>query len=582
MKIFRSILITLIFFLVPSYSYSLNPEPLRISLVKGDVRLETADKSEWLTVSMNMPLMEGDRLWVPDSGRIEIQTGDGAFLRLDENSSLIVDTVGRDFLKFYLTEGRVYVNFRGLRNSVIQIDTTFSSLSTNSVSKFRIDLPGHDYAEVSVFKGVVYSEDRNGMIRIHAGETLSLGENRYADISPLGLSDEWERWNKERDRRFEEQRYSYRYLPQELRIYDYELDQNGKWIYIAKYGYVWVPTVYVSTGWSPYRAGRWVWLGSDYMWVSGEPWGWVPYHYGRWAFSISTGWFWVPPATGAVYWGPGFVGWVYTPTYVAWVPLAPEDIYYGYGYYGPMSVNIIHIDIHKTVINNVYKNVYVNNAVTVVHKDNFITGKYVDYKIKENPFIHKRAYQSSINTRPDRTSFTPIRKEKAPAQIINKKARTEYEGRPAVTRKQNSYLYENKSQQGQSYTRDSKDKSVGKSRGYDNRYPEPVRQAKTIEEDSRFKDSTVERTVKRPREDGYRYSQSQTVGRNQTLNHGTANRDMVERENATKRQPAGSKESGYINTRKYSDNQVNTQTRSAKKNNRYEEREERVKEMRGH
>ena len=131
--------------------------------------------------------------------------------------------------------------------------------------------------------------------------------------------------------RFEDRRYaSTRYLPRELDTYASDFDDNGRWVNAPGYGYVWTPTVSVSVGWSPYSNGRWCWVGGDYVWIGYEPWGWAPYHYGRWSYVASIGWFWVPPARGAAYWGPGYVGWVSTPTYVAWVPLAPGEIITSY------------------------------------------------------------------------------------------------------------------------------------------------------------------------------------------------------------------------------------------------------------
>ncbi|MFN3480329.1 MAG: DUF6600 domain-containing protein, partial [Thermodesulfovibrionales bacterium] len=169
-------------------------------------------------------------------------------------------------------------------------------------------------------------------------------------------------------------------------------------------------TVYISVGWAPYRHGRWVWIGGDYVWVAYEPWGWVPYHYGRWAFVASIGWCWVPPARGAVYWGPGFVGWVYTPTYVAWVPLAPGEIYYGYGYYGPHSVNIINIDINKVVIKE-YRHAHIKDAITIVHRDTFLKGKPVEVKVHENPFLAHKIHIGRPPIEPLRETRAPIIKE---------------------------------------------------------------------------------------------------------------------------------------------------------------------------
>jgi hypothetical protein len=445
MKIYKLIFIALILFLLPVYAYSSNPGSLRISLIQGDVQVKTEDTSEWVPASINMPLRDGDRLWVPESGRSELQLRDGTYMRLDENSSLEILTIGDDSFQFYLTTGHAYVNFRGLRDSLLQMDTPVSSIRAYDRSKFKIDVSPDGFTDISVFNGTVYAESRNGKTRVSAGKTLSVGENFFADLSPLGSSDEWERWNMGRDRQLDEGRYSNRYLPDELDVYSYDFDKNGRWAYTRDYGYVWTPTVSVSVGWSPYRIGRWVWIGGDYVWVSYEPWGWVPYHYGRWSHIASIGWVWVPPVRGAVYWGPGFVGWVYTPTFVAWVPLAPRELYYGYGYYGPGSVNIFNIDIHNTVIPNVYKNAFLRNAVTTIHRDTFLRGKPVDVNIKENPFLRERLSIGRPAIKPERTTFMPLIKEiprikQPPQPVMNIQVRNLKRERPLVKERTSSVM----------------------------------------------------------------------------------------------------------------------------------------------
>jgi len=253
------------------------------------------------------------RYGFPRGGRTELQLRGGSFLRLDENSALEILTVEKDSFQFYLAEGRSYVNFRGLRGTLLQIDTPDASIRAYDRSNFRIETIQDGYTDISVYRGVVYAESREGRTSVDGGKTLSLREGTYAELSPLGPPDEWERWNRRRDRRFAERRPPSRYLPDELQAYSGDFEENGRWVQVREYGYVWTPKV-VAIGWAPYRIGRWVWIGGDYVWVSYEPWGWVPYHYGRWAFISAIGWCWVPPARGAVYWGPGFVGWVRTPT----------------------------------------------------------------------------------------------------------------------------------------------------------------------------------------------------------------------------------------------------------------------------
>ncbi|HYA11925.1 MAG TPA: DUF6600 domain-containing protein [Thermodesulfovibrionales bacterium] len=406
-KIIPLIFILAALFLIPSYSYPSSLGGVHLSLIDGDVQIYTEDNAEWVAADINMPLRDGDRIWVPGEGRAELQLNDGSSLRLTEDSSLdILRTEGRSF-QFFLNSGHAYVNFRGLKGTLLQLDTPVSSTRAYERGIYRVDVPDDRYTDISVDRGVVYAESRNGSTRVREGYTLSLRGDDYADLHPLEPSNGWEDWNEERDRTLYERQYSTRYLPDELSPYSYDFDRYGRWVYARDYGYVWTPSVVVSAGWSPYRLGRWAWIGGDYVWVSYEPWGWVPYHYGRWIFNVSIGWCWVPPIRGAVYWGPGFVGWVYTPEYVAWVPLAPGETYYGYGYYGPHSVNITNVSINNIYVKKVYKNVYVNNAVTVVHKETFVKGKPEPMQMKDNPFLKQRISIGRPGLKPVRETTQP-------------------------------------------------------------------------------------------------------------------------------------------------------------------------------
>lgn len=413
-KTFRFIFFGAILFLLPAYSYSSPPGDLYINFMEGDVQIKSPDTDDWIPVSINMPLMEGDAVWVPHGGTVGIHLRGGTYIRLNEQSSLEILRIEKDSFQLYLSTGHAYVNFSGRRGNLIQMDTPVTSVRAYDRSRFRVDVSDNGSTDVSVFKGTVNAESKSGKTIVDAGKILYIGSDIYAELATLGPPDDWEKWNNETDRKFE-MRYSSRYLPGELNSYSYDFDENGKWVYVRDYGYCWTPAV-ISVGWSPYRFGRWTWIGGDYVWVSYDPWGWVPYHYGRWIFAASFGWCWVPPVTGAVYWGPGFVGWVYTPTYVAWVPLAPGEIYYGYGYYGPQSVNIVNVNINTIQVTKVYQNAYITNAVTTVDPKTFVSGKYETVRTKENPFLAQRINVGRPQISPTRTSFMPVVKEIPPAK----------------------------------------------------------------------------------------------------------------------------------------------------------------------
>jgi hypothetical protein len=430
--------------LPPVYASATDLGGMRFSLIRGDVQVRTEDTGDWVPASINMPLREGDRIWVPEEGIAEIQTKDGSYLRLAERSALEILSLDSNAHQAYVTEGRLYAYFRGNKDSLLQIDTLTSSVRAYERSKFKVDVPERGPVDFSVVQGEVVVENREGRITVASGEMLSLGEGAYSEKSTLGSPDDWERWNWERDRGIAERRPPSRYLPEELQAYSSDFYDNGRWVNTPDYGYVWTPTVAVSVGWAPYRAGRWVWMRGDYVWVSYEPWGWAPYHYGRWFFAASVGWCWVPPARGAVYWGPGYVGWVYTNRHVAWVPLAPREVYYGRGHYGPHSVNITNVNVTNVHVDKVvYKNVRVNNAVTTVNHDTFVRGRPGEAHVKENPFLTEKAHVGRPPIKPDKTSAMPVVREvpqtkRPPAPVRQVNVRELKERRPMVKSKEAS------------------------------------------------------------------------------------------------------------------------------------------------
>ena len=422
MKRLKTALILTMLLLVPVYAMSAELGYMRISLMEGDVQINTPEAGDWGLASVNGPLQEGDQVWVPQGGRVELQLNTGTFIRLDEESAFQVLSVDKDSSQFYLSQGRAYVYYEAAGGSVIQVDTPDASTRAFDRAIFRIDIPGQ-YTDAAVYKGYVETENEVGNKRINAGEMLSLGRDTDGEVAPMGPADEWEKWNKARnDRVFARKGESSRYLPHELSAYSYDFDNSGRWVQVPDYGYVWTPTVVVGASWSPYRGGRWIWRGGDYVWVAYEPWGWAPYHYGRWSFVARLGWCWIPPVRGEVYWGPGYVGWVRTADYVAWVPLAPGELYYGRGYYGRHSVNITTININKVRITNVYKNVYVNNGVTVVNRKTFASASPKIVRVNQNIIQQKIFAKSNITVgtpsiKPTKASYFAVPKRVPQAKL---------------------------------------------------------------------------------------------------------------------------------------------------------------------
>jgi hypothetical protein len=106
--------------LFPAYVFSEDIGYLRSSFVEGDAQINTEYITEWFPLSINVPIREKDKIWVPDGAKVELNTRNGNYIRLNEYSSLEVINVERNFLRFYMPSGSLYVNYKGPRDGMPQ------------------------------------------------------------------------------------------------------------------------------------------------------------------------------------------------------------------------------------------------------------------------------------------------------------------------------------------------------------------------------------------------------------------------------------------------------------------------------
>ena len=351
--------------------------PARISLVEGEVLVQLEGSQDWASASSNLPLGPGDRVWVDGVGRAELQLPEGNVVRLGSDTGLDLRTFsapGALATQIGLERGMAtfYINRLQPSNAVFQLRLPQASLRTYIPSTFRSDLFPDGSVQVSVYSGEVIVETPGGITEVRGQQSLRLSPDLTPRVYALAQGDEFDRWNNLRDLQLSRDART-TYLPSEIATYAPEFNAYGHWVPVPDYGYAWAPSVEV--GWTPFSQGQWIWWRGEHVWISSEPWGWVSYHYGRWRFYPAVGWVWVPPVATGVIWHPGAVAWVYGPEFVAWVPLAPGEIYYGHRYYGPWSVNIINVQVTNVHLTNVFANARVTNAVVVVHKETFLTGR---------------------------------------------------------------------------------------------------------------------------------------------------------------------------------------------------------------
>ncbi|MGI9106826.1 MAG: DUF6600 domain-containing protein [Pyrinomonadaceae bacterium] len=331
---------------------------VRVSMLRGDVSLRRAGGNKWEKASLNLPLVEGDRLATGPDARIEIQIDARNFIRLGAYATLDIVTLRDEGIALSLPEGTATLRLARFDRDreYFEIDAPKTTLAAEQKGSYRLDVLPSGNVRATVRDGGrarLYSETSGFTLRDGRAAELVYNQTGNSDEADWELSaarslDDWDTWVDDRDR----------YLAARLRheerdrYYDKyvwgaeELDAYGDWVQTNDYGYVWRPHVTVINNyndWAPYRYGRWNWCPPyGWTWVGDEPWGWAPYHYGRWVY-INNYWGWAPRGYASYgrrsWWRPALVAFVNINIgnsygdHIAWYPLAyrqrdPHSNYY--------------------------------------------------------------------------------------------------------------------------------------------------------------------------------------------------------------------------------------------------------------
>ena len=361
----------------------------RLGYMSGAVSFSPAGDDDWDHATVNRPLTTGDRLWVDEGARAEIQLG-GAVIRMNGGTSVSVLNLDDRIAQLQLTQGTLNVRVRRLQpNQVFEVDTPNLAFTLRQPGAYRIEVDPDGNATTIVVRkgqGEVYGEDAAYVIDARQAYRFTgtgLREYEYVDAP---RPDEFDRWSNGRDRSYDDSR-SARYVSEDVVGYQ-DLDEHGSWRVDATYGNVWFPNR-VDAGWAPYRDGHWAWIDPwGWTWVDDAPWGFAVSHYGRWA-NLGGAWCWVPgPVRSRTYYAPALVVFVGGADFqlaissgnvggVAWFPLAPREVYrpayqVSRGYFE--NINRSNTVINTTVINNTYNN---SNVTNVVYANRQVQGAVV-------------------------------------------------------------------------------------------------------------------------------------------------------------------------------------------------------------
>ncbi len=269
----------------------------RLSFTQGSVSLQAVGETVWAPAPVNRPMVAGDYLRTDATGRAELQMEE-ATVRMGAGTDFTFLALEDRALRMRMSAGVVYLRVRNLdENDVIEVETPQATASILRPGNYRLEV--NDSGGVTVLKvssGMMEARGAGQSVVVRAQQTATLtgSAGRFASTTgTLGAPDSFDEWSLERDLRMDNSlaTESSKYVSEDVVGYE-DLDTYGEWRSEPEYGHVWSPRV--VAGWSPYRFGRYSYVGGwGWTWIADEPWGFAPFHYGNWV-TIGGRWCWVP------------------------------------------------------------------------------------------------------------------------------------------------------------------------------------------------------------------------------------------------------------------------------------------------
>ncbi|MFQ5843347.1 MAG: FecR domain-containing protein, partial [Thermodesulfobacteriota bacterium] len=244
----------------------------RISHVEGNVSRYVPEEDDWVATVKDAPFGVNDAIYSDRGGRAEIMMPNNTWTRIDGDTRIRLNALRYDVTEIDVDSGVARFYNKG-SDAVIKAKTTFGYVMAPGDTTFDLYV-GDDSVEAVASKGTVYfvHSTSETKFEVIAGSSSILADSRQVTAGEARTDPYWHAWNRKRDalwaKRMRIRGKSVKYLPPSLHHEAYVLEENGRWervYYEGTYHYFWRPR-YVSLGWAPFTAGRWVvWYG-DHTW----------------------------------------------------------------------------------------------------------------------------------------------------------------------------------------------------------------------------------------------------------------------------------------------------------------------------
>jgi hypothetical protein len=174
----------------------------RVSFIHGDVSSQRGDNGEWVAMTLNTPIVTGDRVSTGQNSRAELQLDWANILRMSANATVNVTTLDRSNIHIQVGQGlTTYSVLKGGQTNS-EIDTPNAAVRPLAEGEYRILVDSNAETQLTVRNGSADVSTPEGSTRVERGQVITIQgtDSPQYRTDPASGRDDWDSWNDDRNK----------------------------------------------------------------------------------------------------------------------------------------------------------------------------------------------------------------------------------------------------------------------------------------------------------------------------------------------------------------------------------------------
>src|SRR5437868_12683558 len=146
----------------------------RVSFIRGDVSMQRGDSGDFSEVTLNTPLVAGDKISTGDNGRTELELDHANVLRLDSGADAHITALTRSRIGIQIGEG--LANYSVMDGAEADVDVEAPNVTVHPLraGEYRIQVLGDEDAEITVRSGEAEVSTDDGSTHVGNGQAITV------------------------------------------------------------------------------------------------------------------------------------------------------------------------------------------------------------------------------------------------------------------------------------------------------------------------------------------------------------------------------------------------------------------------